>query len=141
MVLPQHQGCSRDAPASLPLHYPMWYRSQRTLLDKVTPSLCKCFGRQGGAESSFFIFPSFLAFFRAAASKTLTPTAAAPSARLPCSVRDAAPLDSVISINICRCFRAGTRVGTGTPAGAVAFSHGIALLQRKQQMLPMDHGS
>lgn len=67
--------------------------------------------------------------------------AAAPSARLPCSARNSAPLDSVISINICRCFRAGTRAGLGTPAGVVAFSHGIASLQREQQMIPMDHGS
>lgn len=47
-------GCSRlGTAASLPLHYPTWHRSQRTLLDKVTPSLCKHFGRQGEAESSF----------------------------------------------------------------------------------------
>lgn len=99
-------------------------------------------------KGAFFLLPfnSFLAFSnqqRAAASETLTPGCSHRSplpARLLCSIRNTDLLDIVISINICRCFRAGTCAGPGTPAGSIAYSHGFPSLQRRRERILMDCG-
>lgn len=138
--------------ASSPSRYPTWYRSRRRLLDNGTADTQLVQTPRQAERSRKGLFSFFSSFFssfsqqqRAAASEILrAATAAAPSrapaARPRCSVRNADPLDIVISVNICRCFRAGSCVWPGTPAGSVAFSHGFPSLRRKRQMIPMDHG-
>lgn len=166
MVLPCHpKAAPWDAPGSVPHFagqqpasllscYRTWYHSWWRLLDNMTADaqLMQTLGRQGRAERDFLLYffsHSFLLFHNSNEQQHLkcslwAATAAAPSrapaARPRCSVRNADPLDIVISVNICRCFRAGTCVRLGTPAGSVAFLHGFPSLWRKRQMIPMDHG-
>lgn len=152
VVLPRcPKAAPGDAPASAPLLRPRCCGvpcgttpsrdSWITRLQTATP--CKHLSRWGGAERGFFlVFFFFSKWQQAAASSTLAPgyNCCGPLlARLLWSVRNADPLDIVISVNICRCFRAGTCVWPGMPARLVAFLHGIPSLQRKREMILMDH--
>lgn len=142
VVLPHgcSPGCSRlSAAASSPLRYPMRYRSRQRLLDNVTADgqLVQTLRQAGRSRKE--LFSSFFSFLLLQNSNeqqhpkcllraaTATAPSRAPAARLLHSVRNADPLDIVISVNICRCFRAGTCVQPGNACRIGCFFARVSL--------------
>lgn len=148
MLQPQHRSILAIALShAVPL--PAETSGYRDCRHPACANISQAGRSQKGLFSSLLFFSpfnSFLAFSnqqRAAASETLAPGCSHRGplpARLLCSIRNTDLLDIVISINICRCFRAGTCAGPGMPAGSIAYSHGLPSLQRRRQMILMDHG-
>lgn len=134
-------GRSRlSAAASQPLHYPKWYRSQRTLLDKVTPSLCKLGTEE--LKAAFLFFPLFLAFSVQQHPKCWlqAAAAAAASAGLPCSVRKAVgPSASCYLHKYLQMFQGWDPCWAGNACWSGWLFARDCLAAEEQQMIPMDH--